>query len=253
VCPPTWVTQLTLPKATPLVDFSSNDYLSLSTYPPLRDHFLHTLNTASQILGSGGSRLLDGTHDAHVQLEARLARFFRPLHDQSPTTTALLFNSGFDANVALFSALPQPDDWIVYDALVHASVHDGMRASRVPPSRRVPFEHSCVRDLEAKLGRIDSRGGTVFVALEALYSMDGDLAPLPQILRTVERLVPAERRCVIVDEAHSTGVYGSGRGLVEQLGLGDRVHVRLHTFGKAMASSGGEFCFALDEEGIDLV
>lgn len=141
--------------------------------------------------------------------------------------------------------MPQPNDWIVYDALVHASVHDGMRASRVPVGRRLPFEHSSVRDLEIKLRYVldsDKGRGTVFFALEALYSMDGDLAPLTEILRVVEGLLPAERRCVIVDEAHSTGIYGSGRGLVEQLGLGERVHVRLHTFGKAMASSGGMLC-----------
>ncbi|CAE6513714.1 unnamed protein product [Rhizoctonia solani] len=229
----------------PLIDFSSNDYLSLSTYPPLRDHLLATLQAAPQILGSGGSRLLDGTHDAHLQLEKRLAKFFtpQPVH---PPPTALLFNSGFDANVALFSVLPQPGDWIIYDALVHASVHDGMRSSRLAAGRRIPFKHSCVRDLEAKIRFVlnteSEKGvekGTVFIALEALYSMDGDLAPLADILKTVEGLVPPERRCVIVDEAHSTGVYGNGRGLVEQLGLGSRVHVRLHTFGKAMASSGG--------------
>lgn len=228
---------------TPLVDFSSNDYLSLATYPPLREHYLDILHVSPEILGSGGSRLLDGTHCAHVQLETRLARFFRP----QATTTALLFNSGFDANVALFSVLPQPGDWIIYDALVHASVHDGMRASRVPSKRRIPFKHSCVRDLELKIRNIlnaeerdEGRKGTVFIALEALYSMDGDLAPLPAILDTVEALLPPERTCVIVDEAHSTGIYGSGRGLVEELGLGDRVNVRLHTFGKAMASSGGK-------------
>ncbi|CAE7169443.1 unnamed protein product [Rhizoctonia solani] len=238
---------LSVQPSKPLIDFSSNDYLSLSTYPPLRDHLLAALQAAPQILGSGGSRLLDGTHDAHLQLEKRLAKFF-VLQPHHPPPTALLFNSGFDANVALFSVLPQPGDWVIYDALIHASVHDGMRSSRLTPSRRIPFKHNCVRDLEAKIRYVlnaeSEKGlvgkkGTVFIALEALYSMDGDLAPLADILKTVENLIPPERRCVIVDEAHSTGVYGKGRGLVEQLGLGPRVNVRLHTFGKAMASSGG--------------
>ncbi|KAH7341294.1 pyridoxal phosphate-dependent transferase [Rhizoctonia solani] len=240
----------------PLIDFSSNDYLSLATYPPLRDHLLATLQSAPQILGSGGSRLLDGTHDAHFDLEQRLAKFFTP-QPHHPAPTALLFNSGFDANVALFSVLPQPGDWIIYDALVHASVHDGMRSSRLAATRRIPFKHSCVRDLEDKIRYVLNaecdkglaEKGTVFVALEALYSMDGDLAPLANILKTVEGLIPPERRCVIVDEAHSTGVYGNGRGLVEQLGLGSRVHVRLHTFGKAMAASGGVvICDSLTRE-----
>jgi 8-amino-7-oxononanoate synthase len=155
-----------------------------------------------------------------------------------------LFNSGFDANAALFSALPQPGDTIIYDALVHASVHDGMRASRVPRSKRIAFKHNCVRDLGLKIQEAlrDMGGtGTIFVALEALYSMDGDLAPLSEICSTAESLVPAGRACIVVDEAHSTGIYGRGRGMVEHLGLSARVHVRLHTFGKAMASSGGEF------------
>ncbi|KAG8705350.1 hypothetical protein FRC11_009107 [Ceratobasidium sp. 423] len=246
---------LTVQPPKPLIDFSSNDYLSLATYPPLHEHLLATLQAAPQILGSGGSRLLDGTHDAHLQLEKRLATFFT--QPQYPPPTALLFNSGFDANVALFSVLPQPGDWVIYDALVHASVHDGMRSSRLSTSRRIGFKHNCVRDLEAKIRYVLNTesekgvvgGGTVFIALEALYSMDGDLAPLADILKTVECLVPPERRCVIVDEAHSTGVYGRGRGLVEQLGLGSRVHVRLHTFGKAMASSGGVvICDSLTRE-----
>ncbi|CAE6479570.1 unnamed protein product [Rhizoctonia solani] len=248
---------LAVQPAKPLVDFSSNDYLSLASYPPLREHLLATLQAAPQILGSGGSRLLDGTHSTHFELEQRLAKFFIP-QPRHPPPTALLFNSGFDANVALFSSLPQPGDWIIYDALVHASVHDGMRSSRLASSRRISFKHSCVRDLEDKIRYVlniesdkglGGRKGTVFVALEALYSMDGDLAPLANILKTVEGLIPPERRCVIVDEAHSTGVYGDGRGLVEQLGLGSRVQVRLHTFGKAMAASGGVvICDSLTRE-----
>ena len=171
--------------------------------------------------------------------------------------TALLFNSGFDANAALFSVLPQPGDTILYDALVHASVHDGMRASRIPSSRRIPFKHNCVKDLALKVrealtymdsdeerGNRKSRDkGTIFVAFEALYSMDGDFAPLTSICSTIEALVLPSRACIIVDEAHSTGIYGHGRGMVEELGLGTRVHIRLHTFGKAMASSGGMLLF----------
>lgn len=250
------------PSLATLVDFSSNDYLSLSTHEPLRKHYLKALQHAPQILGSGGSRLLDGTSTAHLELEARLAKFFSSpsftpsFPSSSPKDlTALLFNSGFDANAALFSVLPQPGDTILYDALVHASVHDGMRASRVPSSRRIPYKHNCVKDLalkirealsfmdieEQKSGRKGTGKGTVFVAFEALYSMDGDFAPLSSICSTVEALVPPSRACIIVDEAHSTGIYGRGRGIVEELGLGGRVHIRLHTFGKAMASSGGTF------------
>lgn len=97
-------------------------------------------------------------------------------------------------------------------------------------------------DAEEKQGKRKGKG-TVFVAFEALYSMDGDFAPLFSICSTIEALVPPERACIIVDEAHSTGIYGRGRGMVEELGLGSRVHIRLHTFGKAMASSGGTCSF----------
>ncbi|KAG8699277.1 hypothetical protein FRC09_006714 [Ceratobasidium sp. 395] len=233
----------------PLVDFSSNDYLSLSTHEPLRRHYLRSLERAPQILGSGGSRLLDGTRPAHLELEQRLAQFFsspaRPL-------TALLFGSGFDANAALFSSLPQPGDIILYDELIHASVHDGMRASRVSSSRRIAFKHNSVRDLTAKIQdalREMNGNGTIFVGLEALYSMDGDLAPLVEICDIVEALIPAGRAYIVVDEAHSTGIYGRGRGMVEHFGLWERVHIRLHTFGKAMASSGAVvICDALTRE-----
>ncbi|KAG9121621.1 hypothetical protein FRC07_002358, partial [Ceratobasidium sp. 392] len=235
----------------PIVDFSSNDYLSLSTHEPLREQYLQSLQKAPQILGSGGSRLLDGTRPAHLELEQRLAQFFSSPSSPQPLT-ALLFGSGFDANAALFSSLPQPGDTILYDALVHASVHDGMRASRVPRSRRIAFKHNCVRDLAAKIQdalREMNGSGTIFVGLEALYSMDGDLAPLTEICATVEALVPPGRACIVVDEAHSTGIYGRGRGMVEHFGLWERVHVRLHTFGKAMASSGAVvICDALTRE-----
>jgi len=160
--------------------------------------------------------------------------------------------------VSFFATIPQPRDWVVYDELVHASVHSGLRASRVPAAQRVSFKHNDVASLRDVLRRIrdspsGSEGGIVFLAVESLYSMDGDMAPLPGILDVVDDYVPRERQCVVVDEAHSTGVYGeSGRGVVHALGeaggWGDegngegkgRVGVRLMTFGKAIGCSGGE-------------
>ncbi|KAI0363864.1 PLP-dependent transferase [Pilatotrama ljubarskyi] len=219
-----------------LVDFSSNDYLSLALSPALRARFLAKLHAAPHVLGSGGSRLLVNGH-AHAALEARLAAFFR-------APAALLFNSGFDANVGLFASVPQPGDVIVYDEHIHASVHDGMRASRA--DARVRFAHNSVKALRGTLERLlEERPGlasgenSVFIAVETLYSMDGTLAPLVQIVETVEELFPQGNGYVIVDEAHSTGVYGpQGRGLVSALGVEDRVFARLHTFGKALAATG---------------
>ncbi|GJJ08171.1 hypothetical protein Clacol_002379 [Clathrus columnatus] len=226
-----------LPSALPLADFCSNDYLSLASNATLRNTFFEKLQKADKILGSGGSRLLMAvpTHDA---LETRLARFFN-------APTALLFNSGFDANVGFFSCVPQELDVILYDEYIHASVHDGMRNSRARDATYM-FKHNDLDSLETLLRQIiashdDVRHGksSVFVAIESLYSMDGDFAPLREILDLLDIMLPNKNGHLIVDEAHATGIYGEqGRGLVSMLGLETKVAVRLHTFGKALASSG---------------
>jgi 8-amino-7-oxononanoate synthase len=135
---------------------------------------------------------------------------------------------------------------VFYDEFIHASVHEGMRLSRAAAC--VPFRHNCVADLERcieELKQKDGRAGAekrnVFVAVESLYSMDGDLSPLRRIVEVVERTLPGGNGHVIVDEAHSTGVYGDkGSGIVCMLGLEQRVFARLHTFGKALGCNGCE-------------
>jgi len=230
-----------------LVDFSSNDYLSLSKSSELRTRFLEKLGSTEQILGSGGSRLLiNGS--AHVDLEDRLRLFFSRTDPASPLTLAqdaLLFNSGFDANVGFFACVPQPGDCVLYDEYIHASVHDGMRVSRAVC---VPFQHNSIEDLEKKLLRqknerpgLADGSDSVFIAVESLYSMDGTISPLADIIQLAESAFPSRNAYVFVDEAHSTGIYGpNGRGLVNLLGLQSRVFARLHTFGKALAGTGGE-------------
>jgi 8-amino-7-oxononanoate synthase len=277
------------------VDFSSNAYLSLSTQPAVQQEFLAHLHAAAaapspaattststttppsnsskppSLLGSGGSRLLDGNTPHAEALERTIAAFHR-------APAGLLFNSAMDANVGLFGCVPQPGDAIVYDALIHASVHDGMRMSRA--GLRIPFAHSRVWEHGTEGGRGVSSsssngygngkfpaagGGTsslevvlesllhgpegalfrsgkrnVFVAVEGVYSMDGDLAPLGDIMDCVERCLPRGNGHVIVDEAHSVGILGErGRGLVCELGLEERVWARVLGFGKAMGCSGG--------------
>ncbi|KAI0075998.1 PLP-dependent transferase [Panus rudis PR-1116 ss-1] len=220
-----------------LIDFHTNDYLSLSTSQDLRDRFLAKLQTSPNILGSGGSRLLVNG-EAHSSLEARLAKFFN-------APTALLFNSGFDANVGFFSCIPQPGDVVVYDEYIHASVHDGIRSSRVKSST-YSFEHNSLNALGALLVQLIKdrpelcQGKqSLFIAVESLYSMDGTIAPLTQIVEMVETLFPKGNGYVVVDEAHATGIYGpQGKGLVALLGLERRVLARLCTFGKALAGSG---------------
>lgn len=224
-----------------LIDFNSNDYLSLSHSSTLRELFIRKLRNAPDVLGSGGSRLLVNGR-AHSALEARLAEFF-------DVPAALLFNSGFDANVGFFSCIPQPGDAIVYDQHIHASVHDGMRGSRARDSL-FSFVHNSVPDLRRVLENLFAERpgllmgeGSVFLAVESLYSMDGTFSPLREIVALVDELFPQRNGYLVVDEAHATGIYGpEGRGCVAQLGLEKRVLARLHTFGKALAATGGALC-----------
>lgn len=234
------------------IDFSSNSYLSISTHPDIKESYIRRLQSppSGLTLGSGGSRLLDGNSPAAEALERTIAAFHG-------APAGLLFNSGFEANTGLFSSAPQPGDVIVYDELIHASVHDGMKMSR---ARRVPFAHNRVIDNDAAPENLQSLdrvlrelvlgdGGerlrkgeaNVFVAVESVYSMDGDVVPLKAVVDCVEERLPAGNGYIVVDEAHSNGWLGDrGRGLVCHLGLEDRVWARIHTFGKALGCSGGK-------------
>ena len=221
------------------VDFSSNDFLSLSTSPSLRELFHGELKRCTPQLGSTGSRLLDGHSNYSEALEHDIASFHG-------AAACLIANSGFDANVGIFSCLPQPGDVILYDGLIHASVHDGMRLSRA--GSIVPFAHNSIADLRAKLQACVSddeagrkRSKSVFIAVESVYSMEGDLAPLSEMLELINEMCLNDIAHLIVDEAHATGVYGpKGRGRVSELGLEDRIYLRLNTFGKALACNGGK-------------
>lgn len=223
------------------IDFSSNDFLSLARSPILRRDFLRRLSSVPSAefrLGSGGSRLLDGNSAYAEQLEQEIAAWHG-------APAGLLANSGYDANVGLFTSVPQQGSVIVYDSFIHASVHEGMRQSRAETC--VPFAHNDIEDLRRVIsvilaGQEGFREGknSIFVAVEALYSMDGDSVPLREVLDCVDELLPRGNGYVCVDEAHSTGLFGSrGRGLVSELGLESRVFARLHTFGKALACNGG--------------
>jgi 8-amino-7-oxononanoate synthase len=210
--------RLTLP-ATGLVDFSSNDYLGLSSHPAVRAALRQA---AAEAAGSTGSRLLTGNSAAAEALETHLAQFHR-------AEAALLYNSGYAANLGFFSAVPRRGDTILYDDASHASVKDGIRGSF---ATAWSFHHNDLADLERRLTRAT---GAVFVAVEALYSMDGDMAPLPELAA----LCRERGLYLVVDEAHTNGVYGShGEGLVAALGLEAAVFARILTFGKALGSQG---------------
>lgn len=210
-------------------DFSSNDYLGLAADPALTDAVRAAMDAGVPI-GSGGSRLLRGNHAAHEQLEADAAAFFG-------AESALYFSTGYAANAALLSTLPQRGDLILHDALIHASAHEGMRLSRAEARSAA---HNDVGDFEDAIldWRHDGGTGRVWITVESLYSMDGDQAPLADLTALADR----HGAILVVDEAHATGVFGDrGRGLAA--GLAGRENlITLHTCGKALGCEGALLC-----------
>jgi 8-amino-7-oxononanoate synthase len=203
-----------------LIDFYSNDYLGFARDTALQSAIEQEIkNNANQPTGSTGSRLLSGNNAYVEALEAQLAAFHG-------SESALLFNSGFDANYGLLSTLPYRGDTIIYDELAHASFHDGMRSSK---AASIAFKHNDVAHLEEKL---KAATGLKYVVVESVYSMDGDIAPLTEISALCKKYSAG----LIVDEAHAIGTQGAkGEGLatgeIETL-------ARVYTFGKAMGTHG---------------
>jgi 8-amino-7-oxononanoate synthase len=212
-----------LGKPNRLIDFSSNDYLGLSQNERLIDRVKWRFEKATtKTLGSGGSRLLAGNYTEFEELETVLAE----VHGKE---SALVFNSGYVANLAVFSSIPKKDDLILYDDLIHACIKEGARLSF---AKHQSFRHNDLKDLKRK---ILLATGNVFVAVESVYSMDGDFAPLMALVGLCEETGAN----LIVDEAHSTGIFGKkGAGLVSQLGLDKRVFIKIHTFGKGLGAHG---------------
>lgn len=205
-----------------LVDFCSNDYLGLANAIVLKDRILSELRKSILPAGSTGSRLVTGHSLLFDEVEYFLADFHQ-------AESALVFNSGYDANLGLFSSIAGRGDTILFDSLSHASIRDGIRLSY---AKSFSFRHNDLSDLESKLKRAR---GNIFIAVESVYSMDGDIAPLVELCALAEKFAAR----LIVDEAHATGVFGNqGRGLVCDLDLHDRVFARIHTFGKAIGCHG---------------
>lgn len=211
------------------VDFASNDYLGLAGSPGLRAAVADALARGVPI-GAGGSRLLRGNDPEHELLEAEAARLFG-------SEAALYFSSGFAANAALFATLPQRGDLVVYDALIHASAHEGMRLGR---ATCLPAAHNDAQAMEDAIRdwRMQDGTGRVWIAVESLYSMDGDRAPLDDLAQLAAR----HDAILLIDEAHATGVFGpDGRGLAAALDGRDNV-VTLRTCGKALGCEGALVC-----------
>jgi len=213
----------TLKTENSLIDFCSNDYLGFSRSEELKILFETELKKYPEYrMGSGGSRLLAGNHSFTENLEQEIALF----HDSE---SALIYNSGFDANIGLFASLPQRGDTIISDEFIHASIIDGIRLSH---ASRFVFRHNDLSSLEQKLNLAK---GKIFIVVESVYSMDGDEAPLKEIVKLAKQYNAA----LIVDEAHAVGIFGdSGKGLVHELGLCNEVFARIITFGKALGAHG---------------
>ncbi len=211
------------------IDFASNDYLALAGSYALAEALAQ--GAARGIpAGSGGSRLLRGNHAEHEALEAHAARHYG-------TEAALFFPTGFAANAALFATLPQRGDLLVHDALIHASAHDGMKLGRAD---RTAAAHNDPQAFEDAILRWRAGGGTgtPWIAVESLYSMDGDRAPLADLAAIADR----HDAVLIVDEAHATGVYGpAGQGLAHALAPRANL-ITLHTCGKALGCEGALLC-----------
>lgn len=211
-----------------MIDFCSNDYLSFARSATIKQEVRKKTEEIIHLSGSTGSRSISGNTTYAEELEAFLASFHK-------AKAGLLFNSGYDANVGFFSCIAKKEDILICDELIHASIIDGCRLSY---ANRYKFAHNNLDDLEKKLqqakGNLSCKAA-IFVAVESVYSMDGDTAPLKEIVVLCKQY----NANLIIDEAHATGVFGpKGRGMVNQLDLEEDVFARVHTFGKAIGSHG---------------
>ena len=213
-----------LPKASGLVDFASNDYLGFSNSSVIFEAtHQYLLDHNQKQNGATGSRLLSGNHTVYHTAEDYIAQFH-----QAPA--ALIFNSGYDANVGFFSAVPQKGDLILYDELCHASIRDGIQLSN---AKAYKFQHNDLEDLERLLVRHPDT--TIYIVTESVFSMDGDTPNMEELVQLAEKY----KAYVVVDEAHALGVFGEkGEGLVQSLNLQEIVFARIMTFGKGLGCHG---------------
>jgi len=211
----------TLKPESELIDFFSNDYLGLAKNQKL----FSQINEAHQhypFNGATGSRLLSGNSNLYGEIETQLA-------DNLMAEAVLIFNAGYNANLAILSSIPKKGDTIIYDELAHACIKDGARLSL---AKRFSFKHNNLPDLELKLQKAE---GNVFVVVEAVYSMDGDSCPLEELIQLTKQY----NANIVLDEAHTTGLYGpNSSGLSGKLNLQNDIFARIYTFGKAMGAHG---------------
>ena len=208
------------------IDFSSNDYLGYSKSKEIFEA-THQFLTDRNIFQNGatGSRLLTGNHSLYQEAEDFISTFHK-------SETALIFNSGYDANVGFFSCIPQRGDIILYDEYCHASIRDGIQLSH---AKSYKFSHNDLDDLEALLEKNSASDTLIYIVTESVFSMDGDSPDLEKMALIAEKF----NAFFVVDEAHALGVFGTnGEGLIQHLNLQDKVFARIMTFGKGLGCHG---------------
>ena len=231
----------TLASQSDKIDFASNDYLGFAKSKSIFDEAHQLLSKRNiAINGATGSRLISGNHNLYPETESHIANFHQ-------SESALLFNSGYDANVGFFSSVPQRNDVILYDELCHASIRDGLKLSN---AKSYKFAHNDSEDLEKCIIRYQSnqieseisppttsnrQPTTIYIVTESVFSMDGDSPNLEKIAEITKK-----HNCLlVVDEAHALGVFGkNGAGLVQELNLEDKIFARIMTFGKGLGCHG---------------
>lgn len=214
-----------------VINLSSNNYLGLATHPRLKEVAIEAVRDYG--VGSGAVRTISGTMSMHMQLEEQIARF-------KHTEAAVVFQSGFTANSGTVSAVLGRGDWIISDELNHASIIDGARLSRATIK---VFPHADVAAAERILEELKNEPGRKLLITDGVFSMDGDIAPLPQLCDLAEKY----GAIMMVDDAHASGVLGrNGRGTVDHFGLHGRVDIQVGTLSKAIGALGGYVCGSKD-------
>ncbi len=210
-----------------VINLASNNYLGLTTHPKLREAALEA--TRRYGVGSGAVRTISGTMSLHMELEERIARF-------KNVEACVVFQSGFAANAGTVAAVLTPEDHIVSDELNHASIIDGCRLSR---AKIHVFPHKDTAAAERKLAELDGQPGRKLLITDGVFSMDGDIGPLPGLVEAAEK----HGAIMMVDDAHASGVLGrNGRGTIDHFGLHGRVHIQVGTLSKAIGVLGGYVC-----------
>jgi 8-amino-7-oxononanoate synthase len=224
-----------LPVAKDLVDFASNDYIGFAHNETIFNQtHQYLLDNNIKTNGATGSRLISGNHHLYEAAESFIANFHQ-------SEAALIFNSGYDANVGFFSAVPQRNDVILYDELCHASIRDGIQMSN---TKAFKFPHNDLEALEKLVCKFqpetrNPEHGTIYIVTESVFSMDGDCPNLEELVALAEK----HNAYLVIDEAHALGVFGSpetsgGEGVIQSLGLQDKVFARIMTFGKGLGCHG---------------